>query len=257
MMQDKSELINRGSATAKAGFDNEDFVIEEFNNWSDNLMPQQWLIAMSYNIKEIESVKAFKVKGHYKSDIQVEIKQKHLVDVQNIQVKLVSNSKGFNQVDKRYLSKYKSMWDMDDEVYRLLKHFTGEISPSIRAPKNSKRMFANEFSTEEQEILLDFFNKNKVMIISDVLRGRGTLSAEWVLVIQKRDSCRVKWAMEPISKVLNYFGNGPVSITSRGSFRVGRITIQRKGGDNGRDTANMLQFKINPAELIDSKHSSL
>ena len=27
--------------------------------------------------------------------------------------------------------------------------------------------------------------------------------------------------------------------------------MQRKGGDNGRDTAKMLQFKINPAELFD------
>ncbi len=27
--------------------------------------------------------------------------------------------------------------------------------------------------------------------------------------------------------------------------------MQRKGGDAGRETANMLQFKINPAELIE------
>jgi len=38
----------------------------------------------------------------------------------------------------------------------------------------------------------------------------------------------------------------------RGNFRIGRITKQRKGGDGGRPTANMLQFKINPAELFDS-----
>ncbi len=33
----------------------------------------------------------------------------------------------------------------------------------------------------------------------------------------------------------------------------GRITMQRKGGDGGRDTAKMLQFKINPALLFDAK----
>lgn len=27
--------------------------------------------------------------------------------------------------------------------------------------------------------------------------------------------------------------------------------MQRKGGDNGRETANMLQFKINPTKLFD------
>ncbi len=29
------------------------------------------------------------------------------------------------------------------------------------------------------------------------------------------------------------------------------MTMQRKGGDGGRNTANMLQFKINPAALFD------
>ena len=28
--------------------------------------------------------------------------------------------------------------------------------------------------------------------------------------------------------------------------------MQRKGGDNGRDTANMLQFKINSMDLADN-----
>jgi len=51
--------------------------------------------------------------------------------------------------------------------------------------------------------------------------------------------------------VINYFGNGEVLITNRGSIKIKRITIQRKGGDGGRDTAKMLQFKINPAELFE------
>jgi len=28
------------------------------------------------------------------------------------------------------------------------------------------------------------------------------------------------------------------------------VTMQRKGGDGGRDTAKMLQFKINPCEIV-------
>jgi len=54
-------------------------------------------------------------------------------------------------------------------------------------------------------------------------------------------------------KRTNYFGNGEILITSRGNFKIGRITMQRKGGDGGRPTANMLQFKINPAELFDNE----
>ena len=35
-----------------------------------------------------------------------------------------------------------------------------------------------------------------------------------------------------------------------GNLKIGRVTMQRKGGDGGRETAKMLQFKINPALLI-------
>ena len=49
---------------------------------------------------------------------------------------------------------------------------------------------------------------------------------------------------------MNYYSQGGVSITSSGNIRIGKITIQRKGGDNGRPTANMLQFKLDPTELF-------
>lgn len=52
---------------------------------------------------------------------------------------------------------------------------------------------------------------------------------------------------------MNLFGNGNVSITPRGSIKIGNITIQRKGGDRARDSANMLQFKINPCLLFNVK----
>ncbi|MEQ1762789.1 MAG: hypothetical protein ABL984_06525 [Pyrinomonadaceae bacterium] len=41
-----------------------------------------------------------------------------------------------------------------------------------------------------------------------------------------------------------------MEITRAGNLKIGRITMQRKGGDGGRETAKMLQFKINPALLI-------
>ena len=211
---------------------------------------------MNYNLDEIESVKATKVKGSYKADVQVainiEIKLTHLTDIQNLQVKLVSNPKGFNQIDKRWLKSYNELWDIPSDVYELLQYFTGEKKPKIDNPKDKRRMFANEFTEEEQQLLLNFFNDNKTLIVNDILKGRGKLSAEWMLlvILKLKNRENIQWALEPINKVLNHFGNGEVKITPRGSFKIGNITVQRKGGDNGRETANMLQFKINPAELI-------
>jgi len=254
-MTKKEILIQRGSTTAKDGFKNEAFVVQEFNNWRESQLAQDWLKAMDYNLEEIESVEATKVKGSYKADVQVaisiEIRLKNLVDIQNLQVKLVSNPKGFNQIDKRWLKSYRELWDIPDEVYELLEYFTGEKKSKIDNPKDERRMFANEFTDEEQQTLLNFFKDNKTLIISDILKGRGKLSAEWMLVILKlKDRDDIQWALEPINRVLNHFGNGEVCISPRGSFKIGNITIQRKGGDNGRESANMLQFKINPAELV-------
>ena len=67
---------------------------------------------------------------------------------------------------------------------------------------------------------------------------------------QKLDE-NARWILKPMNYCLNYFGNGEIEITKKGNFKIHKITMQRKGGDGGRKTANMLQFKINPAELFE------
>jgi hypothetical protein len=41
-----------------------------------------------------------------------------------------------------------------------------------------------------------------------------------------------------------------VIISPQGSLKIGKITMQRKGGDWWRETAKMLQFKIDPTDLF-------
>lgn len=249
------DLVKLGSETAKGGFRNEDDIIERFNNWKNDKLAQAWLVAMNYNIDEIEYVRAEKIKGSYKADVQVqvsiEIKLNKLTDSQNLQVKLVSNPKGFNQIDKRWVDKYVELWDIPQDITKLLKYFTGEIEPSINSPRDSRRMFIDELKQEDQVKLINFIENNKTLIVSDILKGRGKFSAEWMLVILKIKDEEIKWALKPINFVLNFYGNGSVEITKQGSIKIGKITIQRKGGDGGRDTAKMLQFKINPCLLIE------
>jgi hypothetical protein len=243
--------VEKGSQIAKDGFKNEDQVVEKFNRWETDLEAQQWLITMNYVLEEIEFVKAVKLSG-YKTDVQVQvrIKLKNLIDVENLQVKLVSNPKGFNQIDKRWIDKYVEMWNIPNEVVSILKRYTGEENPTIKNPKDKRRMFANEFSEEEQTFTLTWLNNNKTLIISDILKGRGRFAAEWVLVILKSNK-NSRWALKPMNIAVNHFSQGDIIITKRGNFVIGRITMQRKGGDGGRITANMLQFKMNPAELFE------
>ena len=240
-----------GSQTAKNGFLNEDDIVEKFNNWILDEDAQKWLLIMEYQLNDIEYVKAVKLSG-YKTDVQVQvtIKLKDAIDAQNLQVKLVSNPKGFNQIDKRWVDKYVEMWNIPLDIISIFKKYTGEIEPTIDNPKDNRRMFANEFTLVEQKKILDWLNENKSLIVSDILKGRGQFSAEWMLVAQKVEE-NSRWILKPMNFCLNHFGNGTIEITKQGNYKIGRITMQRKGGDNGRDTAKMLQFKINPAELFD------
>ena len=168
-----------GSQTAKNGFLNEDDIVEKFNNWILDEDAQKWLLIMEYQLNNIEYVKAVKLSG-YKTDVQVQvtIKLKDVIDAQNLQVKLVSNPKGFNQIDKRWVDKYVEMWNIPLDIISIFKKYTGEIEPTISNPKDNRRMFANEFTIDEQKKILDWLNKNKSLIVSDILKGRGQFSAE-------------------------------------------------------------------------------
>ncbi|PIN87496.1 hypothetical protein COV12_03525 [Candidatus Woesearchaeota archaeon CG10_big_fil_rev_8_21_14_0_10_32_24] len=77
---DEKQLL--GSETAKGGFRNEDEVIDKFNNWKNDNVAQDWLVAMNYVIKDIEFVKAVKIGGNFKTDVQVQvtIKLKEAID---------------------------------------------------------------------------------------------------------------------------------------------------------------------------------
>jgi len=230
----------KGSQTAKNGFLNEDDIVSKFNNWIIDEDAQKWLLIMEYDFSKIEYVNAVKLSG-FKTDVQVQItiKLKKVIDVQNLQVKLVSNPKGFNQIDKRWVDKYVEKWSIPIDISDILKRYTGEIKPNILTPKDKRRMFAYEFSEKEQSDILLWLNNNQSLIVSDIHKGRGQFAAEWMLVAQKTklDS---RWILKPMNFCLNYFGNGLVEMTERGNFKIGKITIQRKGGDGGRNTANML-----------------
>ncbi len=239
-----------GSKIARDGFNNEKDIANKFINWKNDDEARLWLKTMGYDLNEIEYVYAEVLHG-YKTDVQVQvtIKLKKIVEAQNLQIKLVSNDKGFNQIDKRWIKNYKEMWNISDNIVKLLQYFTGEIPPYRKGTKDSRRMFMNEFTEEEQCELVKFFEDNKALIILDIVKGRGILAAEWILVVKKTDN-ESAWILKPINVAINHYSDGKVEITNRGSLKIGRITMQRKGGDAGRDTAKMLQFKVDPTELF-------
>ena len=242
--------VELGSKTAKDGFRNEDEIRDKFNNWQTDADAQAWLAAMNYEIAEIDNVTASKPHGE-KADVEVTVRTKSGERVERISIKLVSSPNGFNQIDKRWLATYAKMWKMSPEVVEGMKQYVGE-TPPYESSRDPKRMYLDELDPGAQKAIIDFFAWKKDEIVSDLLSGDGEHAAGWMIVTFKATD-EPKWIIRSSADTIKYFGDGDVEITKAGNLKIGRITMQRKGGDNGRDTAKMLQFKINPVQLFDTK----
>jgi hypothetical protein len=272
-----------GSRTAKGGFANEKAICQKFNNWKNDKVAQTWLKIMGYDLDKIDYVKALQIPARLKredlkqygfdideyedlmrfkkTDVQVQIRViiaiNNALKVENLSLKKANKDADYNQVDKRWVDAYKEMWHFDDEIAKGLKLFTGELLPSeyshlikvnIDKLKDHRRVFLNELKDSLKDKIVEFFTENKILVVSDILKGRGGFSVHWMLVTRydkSRDT--TTWTLKDINTAMNFFGQGDVRVSPKGSLYVGRITMQRKGGT---PDPTKLQFKIKPCELF-------
>ncbi len=278
-MKNRSKLQHIGSMTAKGGFLNESDICKKFMNYKNDNVAQSWLNTLGYNPEKIENLLATQIPVRINHDkaialgicenkynesikfkkadiqIQIEIIIDNIVHIENISLKKANKTAGFNQVDKRPVLTYQKIWNFSDNIAKWLQLFTGDILPEeilssseLKNIKDKRRLFLTEIPTDKLEMIIDFFNSNKMLIVSDILRGRGGLSAEWFLVTRKSDDNSVDWVLKDINSVCNFYAQGEVKLSPRGSLKIGRITMQRKGGT---PDPTSLQFKINPLELFE------
>lgn len=273
----KKEL---GSKTAKGGFNNEKSICKKFNSWKTDKDAQTWLKIMGYDIKKIKSVNAIQIPTRIKkseiekfgvtqkeyeeiikfkkadTQIKIIIKLNNVLRIENLSLKKANSDSDFNQVDKRSVDEYQKMWKFDDEISFWLKLFTGELLPSkfkdkleINTFREYRRLFIDEMPQKIQTKIINFFEGNKIIIVSDLLKGRGGLSADWMLVTKyNKNENTTDWVLKDINTVMNFFGSGKVEISPKGSIYIGRITMQRKGGT---PDPTKLQFKIKPCQLFE------
>ena len=260
------DLVRIGSETAKGGFANERVIAAKFKAWRADKDAQKWLVIMGYKLNEIERVDAIVISGH-KTDVQIKVivKLKKGFAIENLSIKKANKGFSYNQVDKRWVDHYQKMWNIPDNVLKLLKIFTGEIKPiqlvndgtitkqEYGVLRDKRRMFLTEMKKSDANKIVNFFMQNKTLVITDLLKGNDAYAADWMLVtLYDKENDTTTWALADINKAMNIFGDGNVVISRNGNLYIGKITMQRKGGDNGRESANMLQFKINPALLFEN-----
>jgi len=272
-----------GSRTAKGGFANEKAIRDKFNNWREDEEAKLWLQIMGYDLSKIDDVKAILIPTRIKrsdikkygfaekdyeelmrfkkADIQVQIRLiicvNNALKVENLSLKKANSDANYNQVDKRSVDAYKSMWHFDDEIALALKLFTGEVNPSSHQDmlkvspsqlRDSRRVFLTELKDNIVQKIISFFTENKILVVSDILKGRGGFAADWMLVTRyNRSNNTTTWILKDINTAMNFFGQGDVRISPLGSLYIGRITMQRKGGT---PDPTKLQFKIKPCDLF-------
>lgn len=242
--------IKLGSETAKNGFRNEDDIRDKFNNWKTDKDARAWLKAMDYRLGDIKSVSAAKPHGQ-KSDVEVTVTTKVGENIEGLSIKLVSSENGFNQIDKRWLKTYAAMWKMPPDVVEAMRLYLGE-TPPLTPVRDSRRTYLNELSAESRNAVIEFFKKHKDEIVSDLLAGDGEHAAGWFMVTFKNTDTP-RWRIRSLKETIQFYSEGDVVMTRAGNLKIGRISMQRKGGDNGRETAKMLQFKINPVDLFEAE----
>jgi hypothetical protein len=273
-----------GSGIARGGFANEKEVCRKFNNWKNDKEAQLWLKIMGYDIDKIEQVIAIQIPPRIKkseikkfgfneeeyeqpmkfkkTDVQVQVKIiiSNAIKVGNLSLKKANSDADYDQVDKRSVDAYKEMWHFSDEIALGLKLFTGKINPSLypellKVPltdlRDKRRAYLHELKDDLREKIINFFNNNKILVVSDVLKGRGGFSANWMLVTRyDKISDTTTWILKDINTAMNFFGQGPVMLSPRGSLYIGRITMQKKEAHQTLLNCSLKLSLVNFLELI-------
>lgn len=257
-MKKHSKTVEEGSKTAKGGFENEKLVKTIFNDWKINERAKTWIKSMGKEPEKITTLNAFLPKElglpNGKADVILKIDSKK----EGISIKRFSA--GFNQIDKRWADKYADLWKIPENVLNVLKKYAGQEGfrpvdlikeeEKLESIKDRRRYYLNELATDEKNLVLGFFKINLHRIIKDLFQGQGETKADWLLVVKYEDEEIIDSKLISIEKAIQHYSKGGISVTAKGNIKLGKITLQRKGGDGGRETAQMLQFKFSPDDVL-------
>lgn len=239
MKETHEEIGRRG---ARGGFEQERRVRDEFEKWQQSRLAQNWLQTMGFNLNEVNQVRAERLLGHTKADVQVKVVLKTgIMQICNISCK----KGGGNQIDKRWVDEYANEFGFLEITRGALKKFTGELGftpPELvskgiisqskyQSLKDKRRFIFPELEGYEQEAILTDFRRCRDIIIQFLLQGSDEDAPQWFM---KDDE------LIPMAKAIRLATGDEQVIPTRTGFRIGEIKAQRKGGT---PDPTKLQFK--------------
>lgn len=237
---------NVQSEAAHRGLEAEQALIEKINRHDPDCM---WIVEECCGTEGYGDYKAKKPGNREKPDVLLYDDPADILAMKGISMKTYKPEVSFSQANRGSIETYVEELGMSYGVAETLRAF-------VQKNRQGERTMLNEAPASAQDALLDFFRLYQRQIISHVLRGKAkvVLKADWLLLHEAKDADwvtkigqRETWHLYPMAKVIDCCCSEAPSITDRGNLVLGLgLTMQRKGGDGGANTANDLQFKLNP-----------
>lgn len=158
---------------------------------------------------------------------------------------------GFNQIKRSSLKNFSKEFEVPDSIQTILRRYTYGRKKLLHKARN--------YTQDELDRLIAFLNSRKKALLLSAFTGQAKKSkANWLLLHQwmppnwgKNIAKKEKSELISMQVILRLFDNLTVGYSRYGTITFGLgITLQRKGGDNGKDTANDLQFKMRTLPLL-------
>ena len=266
---------------AKAGIENEDYIVNTLNQFRNNEEAKKWLEALDYDvskIKKLEAKRSLKMGlGNIKSDVILFVNQ----NAHGIQIKKSRKGVNFNHIQRGWTNKFCKELNAPSFISDALKKFAGEdgFQPmdymsekeleelqSKRKKKGFsekkiqqltsyyKRILLSELEEKERKEVFAWFEKNKEKIVTSVLRGNDkNYQPRHLLVVEHAKGKITRIGIITMLKAIQYFTTGDVVETTGGTVLwIGKIKMQRHGAEKSEGkNAQHLQFKINPLGVFE------
>lgn len=165
-----------------------------------------------------------------------------------------------DEIKQEIKNKIKDPQEQNDILKEIYDKGKG-ISPGL-VGKIRRRTFL-QMSQENPDLVkkvIEFFKSNKDKIIKSIFINNEPIDKFFFIIAEIIDDKKVCYYITTAKSVIDVYAKGDVIITKEGNLLIGKVEMQRKGGDHWNkkktkwhdESANQLQFKIRPTEIIKS-----
>jgi len=235
----KGDLKQSSSEIAKGGFDEEDKIVDILNKKKDILEGLS-----NFLNKKIEN--NFAVYPKY-------LKKKSDCHNKELKIQVKKSQANFGQIDRHYVDFLTTKVQKIKPIEYILKNLC-EKKVNESGFCIGKRIEINDknYKNEEIDKLKKILNDNKKDIIKLALIGDEDEYKPEILSISEYNKNKIceRIIFYKTSDVLDFLYKQEIEIRDTVIAFGKCLTIQRKGGDKNKKTANQYQFKLKPKDLM-------